>query len=194
MNFYKLDSDWSYQTLMPTLQQSIDLVKYKILWTRKGTEDIPSYLHSLRVNEALKKYKFNEDTQIAGLLHDIIEDGWMTFDELKDLGYSDEILHLVDLASHDITITNAFQRREKMIKRLIAEKNKNARAIKVADISDNLLECHLMPNKQRLGIFLNKKCPVFVYYGNKYFGGTEFYDEFVQRYFKQKKDYHAVLQ
>jgi len=56
-----------------------------------------------------------------------------------------------------------------MLERLMKEENKDARAIKLADISDNLSECHLMPNKRKLERFLMKKCPVFVYYGNKYF-------------------------
>jgi (p)ppGpp synthase/HD superfamily hydrolase len=34
----------------------------------------PAYIHSLRVYELLKNHGFDEDTQLAGLLHDIIED------------------------------------------------------------------------------------------------------------------------
>jgi hypothetical protein len=56
-----------------------------------------------------------------------------------------------------------------MLEKIIGENNKAAWAVKIADISDNLTECHLMPNKEKLDVFLNKKCPVFVYYGNKYF-------------------------
>jgi (p)ppGpp synthase/HD superfamily hydrolase len=36
--------------------------------------DSPAYIHSLRVYEFLKKHNFDEDIQLAGLLHDIIED------------------------------------------------------------------------------------------------------------------------
>ena len=175
---------------MPTIDQSIYLVKSKILWMRKWTDDVPAYLHSLRVYDSLKKYSFDEDTYIAGLLHDIIEDGWMTLWELKQLGYSETVLHLVDLSTHDMTVEWGFEKWQKMLKRLIQEDNKNAWAIKLADISDNLLECHLMPNKDNLERFLNKKCPVFIYYGNIYFGWTEFYNEFLERYFHQIKAYN----
>lgn len=175
------------------LQQSINLVKSKITWTRKWTDDIPNYLHSLRVNESLKKYGFDEDTQMAGLLHDIIEDGWMTLEELKNLWYSNNTLNLIDLSTHDVLLQWSFERWQKMLDRLIKEENKSARAVKLADISDNLLECHLMPNKEKLDRFLNKKCPVFVYYGNKYFGGTELYNEFLERYFKQIKTYNQYF-
>lgn len=60
---------------MLTVQQTIDLVKSKILGTRKGSKYLPNCDHSLRVYESLKKHGFDEDTQMAGLLHDIIEDG-----------------------------------------------------------------------------------------------------------------------
>ena len=182
---------------MPTIEQSKELIKEKILWCRKGTEKFPepilNYLHSWRVYEALQTHGFNEDVQMAGLLHDIIEDGEMTLEELRELEYSDIILHLVDLSTHDMIVDGSFEKWKKMLQRLIEEDNKNAWAIKLADISDNLLECHLMPNKEKLERFLNKKCPVFVYYGNKYFGGTEFYNEFLERYFGQIKEYNQYF-
>ena len=178
---------------MPTIQQSIDLVKSKIGWTRKWTDDRPNYDHSLRVYESLKKHGFNEDTQIAWLLHDIIEDGWMALEQLRELGYSEDILHLVDLSTHDSLVEDKFERWQKMLARLMKEDNKQAWAVKLADISDNLTECHLMPKPEKKERFLNKKCPVFVYYGNKYFWGTEFYNEFLERYYEQMKVYNQYF-
>jgi len=178
---------------IPTIEQSIDLVKSKIWWTRKGTDDIPNYEHSLRVYKSLKKHGFDENTQMAWLLHDIIEDGWMSLEELRELGYSDNTLRLVDLSTHDNLVEDKFERRQKMLVRLIQENDKEAWAIKLADISDNLTECHLMPKPEKKEIFLNKKCPVFIYYGNKYFWGTQFYNEFLERYFEQMKVYNQYF-
>ncbi|NOZ44008.1 MAG: hypothetical protein GXP45_02510 [bacterium] len=73
------------------------------------------------------------------------------------------------LSSHNSSIEKSFDRWVNMITKLIKEDNKDAWAIKLADISDNLTECHLMPDRDKLDIFLNKKCPVFIYYGNTYF-------------------------
>jgi len=100
---------------------------------------------------------------------------------------------LVDLSTHNSLIEDKFERWKNMLERLIKEDNKKAWGIKLADISDNLLECHLMPNKEKLDRFLNKKCPVFIYYGNKYFGGTDFYNEFLERYFNQIKMYNQYF-
>jgi hypothetical protein len=86
-----------------------------------------------------------------------------------------------------------FTRWQKMLARLMQEDNKQAWAVKLADISDNLTECHLMPKPEKKEKFLNKKCPVFVYYGNKYFWGTEFYNEFLERYYEQMKKYNQYF-
>ena len=178
---------------MPTIQETINLVKSNIKWFRKWTDDMPTYTHSIRVYEMLKKYWFSEVVQRAGLLHDIIEDGGFTFDDLRNFWESEEVINLVDLSSHDLAIEDSFDRWKNMLERLMKEENKDARAIKLADISDNLSECHLMPNKRKLERFLMKKCPVFVYYGNKYFAWTEFYNEFLERYYKQIKEFNQYF-
>jgi (p)ppGpp synthase/HD superfamily hydrolase len=170
---------------MLTLEQTKTLVQSRILGNRIGC-DVPNYLHSWRVYDALVRWGFAEETCIAGLLHDIIEDSETTMDELSTLGYSENILHLVDLATHDVTITDSFTRRQTMIQRLIDADDREARAIKLADISDNFTECHLL-KPHNFETFLNKKAPVFVYFGNHFFWGTPFYTEFVERYFTQVK-------
>lgn len=189
---------------MLTIQESIDLVQSRIRGKRKWT-DSAAYIHSLRVYELLKKHGFDEDTQLAGLLHDIIEDSWkkdenweeiekkMTFEDIKELWYSDNIINLINLSTLDNLDWDSYERWERMLKKIIQENNKDAWAVKLADISDNLTECHLMPNKEKLDIFLNKKCPVFIYYGNKYFWWTEFYNEFLERYFGQIKSYNQYF-
>ena len=72
-----------------------------------------------------------------------------------------------------------------MMKRLEEANNKNARAVKLADITDNVNQCHLMPNFEKKKRFLYEKCPYFVKQGNKRFGGSAFYQEFLDRYLKQ---------
>lgn len=148
---------------MPTIEETTELIIEKIHWFRKGTADlpepIPNYKHSIGVYKALKKHWFNDDVQMAWLLHDIIEDSWtkennkedrVTFKELKELWYNDYVLNLIDLSTHDIKIEWSFEKWQKMLERLIKEDNKEARAVKLADISNNLLACHLMPNKEKL--------------------------------------------
>lgn len=98
------------------------------------------------------------------------------------------------MSSHDERIHDGFERWAGMIERMIREEDKDVWAIKLADISDNLTQVHHMPNPDSIAIFLNKKCPVFVYYGNKYFSGTEFYDLFLERYFDQLRRLYQYLE
>ena len=164
------------------------LVQKTIIGTRKGS-NIPSFLHSFRVAELLKKFWFSEKIQIAGLLHDVIEDWGQSEESLSKLWYDGEIIELVKLCSHDKKIVWSFERRQAMILQLINADNTEARAIKLADITDNLTECHLM-ERAKLERFLFKKAPVFMYYWNKYFWWTEFYSNFIDTYFQQLKKYN----
>lgn len=175
---------------MPTFEQTENLVKERITWSRKGMDDVPNYTHSFNVRDLLRSYGFDETVQMAGLLHDIIEDWDTTLQELTEMGYPQEVLTLVDLATHDVTLENPsdedkFQRWKKMMKRLEEANNKAARAVKLADITDNVHQCHLMPKLEKKKRFLYEKCPYFVKQGNKRFGGSDFYQEFLDRYLKQ---------
>lgn len=180
--------------IMPTIEQSIELVKSKILWFRKGTENspnpIPSYEHSIRVYEMLKKNGYPEHIQVAWLLHDIIEDWWMTLEELKSLGYSDEILHLVEYATYDEDIVGSYDRRETMLQKIIQENDRSAFIIKFVDYLDNLSECYLMSNKDKLGKFIDIKWPFFCYYWYRFLNGSSLYIDFLNLYWKQHTDFH----
>ena len=170
---------------MPTFEQTENLVKERITWFRKWTDDIPNYTHSLNVRDLLRSYGFDETVQMAWLLHDIIEDWDTTLQELHEMGYPQEVLTLVDLATHNKETEDKFQRRKDMMKRLEEANNKNARAVKLADICDNVNSCHTMPDHEKKKRFLYEKCPYFVKQGNKRFWWTKFYQEFLNRYLKQ---------
>src|SRR5512133_1208716 len=122
-----------------------ELVKTRITGHRKGLPDVPAYLHSIRVSEALEEQGCSEDVILGGLLHDVIEDGGVTLDELKALGFSDQTIKFVDLASHDVnTHLNGDAHWTLMIARLVKENNTDAWLIKIADISDNINDRHAM--------------------------------------------------
>ena len=171
----------------PTFSETEELVKSRIIWFRKWTKDVPNYIHSFHVREILKNNRFDETVQMAWLLHDIVEDWNTSLDELRSLWYSEEIVRLVDLATHDMNVNDSFERWKWMMKRLEDACDTNAWAIKLADISDNVQWCHTMPNINKKRRFLYEKCPYFVEQWNKLFWWSEFFLEFLRRY-------HAQLQ
>ena len=169
-------------------EQWLHLVKENIKWKRKWS-DAPMYLHSIRVSDKLFSYWYSKDVWLAWLLHDIVEDWGYTLEQLKDLWYSDRTVELVDLCSHDSTIEDSFERWEWMVKRLIEADDKEAWAIKICDMMDNLTEVQLM-QRDKLERFLFKKAPVYVEQWKKYFDWTDMYKHFLIIYNRQVEDFN----
>lgn len=176
----------------PSFEDAEKLVRERITWNRKWTKDIPNYLHSFHVRDILRVNRFDETIQMAWLLHDIVEDWNTSLDELRELWYSEEVVHLVDLSSHNLKVKDSFERWLLMMKRLEDACDRNAWAIKLADICDNVYLCHLMPNRDKKKRFLFEKCPYFVEQGNKWFWWTEFYLEFLRRYHTQLERFSEI--
>lgn len=120
------------------------LVRTKIAGHRKGLPDVPTHVHSFRVAEKLRGHGYPEEVCLAGLLHDIVEDGGVTFPELTAMGFHERVVSLVRLCSHDAAIAHKDARWVLMIASLIRANDPDAWAIKLADVLDNLGDAHAM--------------------------------------------------
>lgn len=155
------------------LTTATELVKAKILGTRKGSPE-PAYLHSVRVSATLERLGFAPDVVLAGMLHDIVEDGNTSLAELEQLGCNAQVLHLVDLSSHAMHTTalsshQKDQRWAKMVWRLEEANNPEAWAVKMADLLDNLRgSASLKPERQ--AVFLEIKAPTYLRLTNTLLG------------------------
>ncbi len=125
------------KTMASLLEKAKALVIERIPGTRKGSDE-PAYLHSIRVSESLTRFGFPKHVIIAGMLHDITEDGATPPEELRGMGFSDRIVELVRLCTHDDMIEGGDRRWVKMMARLIDAEDAEAWAIKIADLTDNL--------------------------------------------------------
>lgn len=165
------------------MDKALKLVGEKITGTRKGCEE-PTYKHSIRVADTLKKNGYPNEVIIAGLLHDIIEDGSMTAQELMDLGFSERTVSLVDACTHDSTMRNKDARWVKMIARLIDLADKDAWAIKCADLFDNYRSCHTMPNV-RAAFIRTVKAPLLLSVTKDILGESGIWQELNQEIIKK---------
>lgn len=128
----------NYNTLVSLAQR---LVTERIKGHRKGLPEVPTHEHSFRVYEIIKKQDdMSNDARLAALLHDIVEDGGVTYEELADAGFSQRTIELVRLCSHSETDMGKEARWTLMIAKLIEAKDREAWAIKIADLLDNLKE------------------------------------------------------
>lgn len=90
----------------------------------------PYISHVVRV--ALRLNTSDPQLLAVALLHDTVEDTSVTLDELKELGFSQVVIDAVDA----ITKRPGEQYQRDFIERIC--KNPIARAVKMADIADNL--------------------------------------------------------
>ena len=87
----------------------------------------PYILHPVFVADQMD----TEDETIVALLHDVVEDTPITLDDLRDKGYSDEIVVAIDALTRRTGETYSAY-----IERL--SNNKLARRVKIADLRHNL--------------------------------------------------------
>ena len=170
------------------MNKALKLVREKITGTRKGCEE-SAHEHSIRVSDILKKYDYAQDVITAGLLHDIIEDGGMTSKELSKIGYSERIVSLVDVCTHDSTLRNKDARWTKMISRLIDANDKDAWSIKLADLLDNCRSCHTLP-KERQAFIRTVKAPLILSITKDIFGQVGIWEELAQEI--NKENYEKI--
>lgn len=143
------------------IQQAETLVKERILGTRKGLPDQPTHLHSFRVSAILRNNGFDEDVCLAGLLHDVIEDGGVTVRDLQDNKFPGRVIELVLLCTHDNSMQNKDLRWILMIANLAKANSRDAWAIKLADVFDNFLDSHAL-SKHRADFMRDVKIPTLL--------------------------------
>lgn len=111
---------------MPTLEDAISLA----VEAHRGHRDKagqPYILHPLRVMFRLD----GETERIVGVLHDVVEDSAYTLDDLRQMGYSEQIVAAIDHLSR-----RENEAYEELVKRAAA--HPLARTVKLADLEDNM--------------------------------------------------------
>jgi (p)ppGpp synthase/HD superfamily hydrolase len=111
---------------MATLEDAIALAVEAHRGQRDKTGQ-PYILHVLRVMLRLE----TADEQMAGVLHDVVEDTPYTLDNLRRLGYPEPVVEAVDCLTR-----RGDETYEQFVERAIA--NPIARRVKLADLEDNM--------------------------------------------------------
>ncbi len=89
--------------------------------------EAPYILHPLRVMMSME----NELERICAVLHDVIEDTEVTFDDIRREGFSEEVIMVLDSL-----IKRNSENYDNFIDRII--KNETACRVKLADLCDNM--------------------------------------------------------
>jgi (p)ppGpp synthase/HD superfamily hydrolase len=111
---------------MPTLEDAIALAT-EAHRGQRGKAGQPYFLHVLRV-----MFRLDSDMErVVGVLHDVVEDTGRSFDDLRRLGYSEEVL-----AALECVTKRESESYEQFVER--AGSNPVARRVKLADLEDNM--------------------------------------------------------
>lgn len=88
----------------------------------------PYFLHCMRVMNGVEH--LGETAMTAAILHDVVEDTSLTFDDLREFGFKQEIITILELLTH---------RKETEYMQYIKALSVHpiAKAIKLSDIRDN---------------------------------------------------------
>ena len=116
----------------PDLGQSIEIMRR----AHEGQVDKcgrPYYLHPLRV--AMRLVHCTPEERHAALLHDVVEDTPLTLDDLRALGYGEEVIELVDILTRRVP---AGESHRQYLERIVASGNVKALRVKLADVIDNM--------------------------------------------------------
>lgn len=87
----------------------------------------PYVFHPFHVAEQMK----DEDTTIAALLHDVVEDTDTTFDDLREYGVSEKIIEALKLLTHNSNVDYY-----EYVRRI--SNNPIARKVKIKDLEHNM--------------------------------------------------------
>jgi (p)ppGpp synthase/HD superfamily hydrolase len=98
----------------------------------------PYILHPLRVMLAVGD---SDSCRVAAVLHDVVEDTDVTLDDLTDLGFDVEIVHAVDVLTHQDGVSYA-----DYIERIATDPV--ATRVKLADLADNIANNQRLPKTQ----------------------------------------------
>lgn len=121
------DEGCQYQLLVntPDTKKAIKLC-FEAHRNQTDKSGLPYVFHPFHVAEQMP----DEETTIVALLHDVIEDTAYTIDDLRKMGFSEEVLDALDLMTHDKNVPYM----EYVAK--ISE-NEIARTVKLADLRHN---------------------------------------------------------
>jgi hypothetical protein len=98
---------------------------------QKDKAGTPYILHPLRVMFAVE----GDEARMAAVLHDVVEDGGVTLDQLRNLGFPETVVEAVDALTKRDSERGA-ENYLAFVER--AGQNDIARAVKLADIADNM--------------------------------------------------------
>ena len=110
------------------IYKSLEIVT-RVFNDKKDKGGFPYVIHLLKVYSGVSEYI----EKVCALLHDIVEDTPVTYDDLRNVGYSEEVIEILTI----LTKLKGEDYRD-YIERIISSGNSHAMNIKLADLRHNM--------------------------------------------------------
>ena len=149
-----------------------------------GHNSKPVLFHSFKVGYLLFNYGYSENIVVAALLHDLIEDTDITYDDLKN-EFSIEVANLVKTVSFNPNISDEYEQAKEMFNNCL-EYGFDALIIKCSDLIDNIGFIKFVDEKSER-IKLLKKYELFLNMAEKIIGKEEIYEALKRKYNEVKE-------
>ena len=145
LNNIKVDTDYilSVENRLNSLvesEQSIHNAMDKSIYEGLGKSQKELFQNLIDI---IKEKLDDEKEQVAGLLHDILEDTEITEDDLKNFGIPQDIIDIVKIVTKPVVDKTKLNEEERLklydeeINKIIATNNIHAIRLKYADMTDN---------------------------------------------------------
>ena len=137
---------------MATIEKALQIAA-KAHEGQKDKEGLPYILHPLRAMMSV----VGQEAQIVAVLHDVIEDTSVTADDLRQAGFSEQIIAAVVCVTHlkDEPYTDYVVR---------CRANEIARQVKLADLKDNSRLDRTILRPQRFEVDVARLCKYVLSY------------------------------
>jgi (p)ppGpp synthase/HD superfamily hydrolase len=137
---------------MRSIEKTIDFIKeaHAGVFDKVG---VPYWLHPFAVYSLLG-VDATDTEKHAALLHDIVEDTSYTYDNLHDMGYTEEVIDILKLVTRDVDDHRPYLI---WINEIVDSGNISAMRVKKADIEHNMLRERMDLLDEKTHIRLEKK-------------------------------------
>jgi (p)ppGpp synthase/HD superfamily hydrolase len=117
---------------LPVTRRALDFAAARHMGQWREADRAPFILHPLEVAQLLRGRDYPDDVVAAGVLHDVIEDAHVEYDELRHV-FGDTVASLVLAVSEPADATGTYPERKARLREAIAEADADAVAVFAAD-------------------------------------------------------------
>lgn len=127
-NYFQEEEYETYKSIDNLMFKSLELV-CRLFHNKTDKGGFPYSVHLLKVYSGVSDYV----EKVCALLHDVVEDTDVTFDDLRDFGYNEEIIGILSY----LTKQKGEDYRD-YIERIISSENVHVYNIKLSDLRHNM--------------------------------------------------------